>query len=230
MGNFRLLITSAMRRNILYFLEDCGCSWCQRAKLVDWRTLKNADRVYIANTLSYLLFSIFFIIISSLFLVRMLTQTKGLLYSWLSLFPVVSQSKVAPLGLHLHSVMACSLWRHLWGVGRLALHQSNMNKSGDLLLFHIRVIRESGRLTLVFRKGTELVREVGRTLPYYPVIPLRSCDRPHPPWPAQPKTETPWCLQKLLPALLWMRKFSHPRKSPLLSVCHSWTLKPTWAW
>lgn len=52
-----------------------------------------------------------------------------------------------------------------------------MNRSGDLLLFHIRVIREAGTLTLVFRKNTELERGVGRSLPYNPVGPLRSCDR-----------------------------------------------------
>lgn len=46
-----------------------------------------------------------------------------------------------------------------------------------LLLFHIRVIREAGRLILVFRKCTELGRVVGGSLPCYPVIPLRSCDR-----------------------------------------------------
>lgn len=46
-----------------------------------------------------------------------------------------------------------------------------------LLLFHIRVIREAGRLKLVVRKCMELKRVVGRSLPCYPVIPLRSCDR-----------------------------------------------------
>lgn len=46
-----------------------------------------------------------------------------------------------------------------------------------LLLFHIRVIREAGRLILVIRKCTELRRVVGRTLPCYPMILLRSCDR-----------------------------------------------------
>lgn len=71
------------------FLEDFGSSSYQRAKLVDWRILQNADKVYNANRLSYPLFSIFLIIISSLLLMRMLTQTKVLLHSWLSLFPVV---------------------------------------------------------------------------------------------------------------------------------------------
>jgi len=47
--------------------------------MVDWRILQNADKVCSANTLSYPLFSHFFIIISSLFLMRMLTQNKVLL-------------------------------------------------------------------------------------------------------------------------------------------------------
>lgn len=68
-------------------------------------------------------------------------------------------------------------YKDIWDVGRLALHQSNMNRSGDLLLFHIRVIREAGRLTPVFEKGTELEWVVGGSLPYYPVTLLRSCDR-----------------------------------------------------
>lgn len=52
-----------------------------------------------------------------------------------------------------------------------------MNRSGGLLLFHIREIREAGRLTLVFGKGTDLEWVVGGSLPYYPVTLLRSCDR-----------------------------------------------------
>lgn len=92
-------------------------------------------------------------------------------------FPRGKLVNAALMSLHLHSVMACSLPRHLGSVGRLALHQCNMKRSGDLLLFHIRVIREAGRLTLVFGKGTELEQVVGGSLPYYPVTLLRSCDR-----------------------------------------------------
>lgn len=95
-------------------------------------------------------------------------------------FPRGKLVNAALMSLHLHSVMACSLPRHLGSVGRLALHQCNMNRSGDLLLFHIRVIREAGRLTLVFGKGTELEQVVGGSLPYYPVTLLRSCDRTAP--------------------------------------------------
>lgn len=115
-------------------------------------------------------------------------------------FPRGKLVNAALMSLHLHSVMACSLPRHLGSVGRLALHQCNMNRSGDLLLFHIRVIREAGRLTLVFGKGTELERGVGGRLPYYPVTPeILWQNSTHPLWAAQPKTETSWYPQDCSP-------------------------------
>lgn len=89
-------------------------------------------------------------------------------------------------GLHLHLVMACSLQRLQWSVGRLALNQGRMNRSSDLLLFHIKAIWGAGRLALLFR--TEMEMGAGRSLPCPPFTSPRSCDRATP----TPVTSAAW--------------------------------------
>lgn len=64
-ADFKLLITEVMSRRVFCFSGNFGGSLHQRAKLVDWRILQNADKVWSANRLSYPLFSILFLIISS---------------------------------------------------------------------------------------------------------------------------------------------------------------------